>query len=567
MSKNIDLNTKKIRLFHSKPILMPTVLVTWLFVMSLYEYLTYIDSVLPILARKQPFEISLIIFNQLFVALFFLFGIVNIFIAIRYFCIKDKAKDAELAILAKEIPADWHPKVELLYTTYNDFLPYALAQCLEQTYENTQGIILDNSTDPEYIKMIDEFVLSHPTVKLVRDSENTHAKAGNLNHYLCNNKHDYDYFVILDSDELLENRFVEKCLKMFYYNEIGILQCNHVSGQNYNSFMNTFARSGNAFWPVQNVVRSAEGGWLNKKHSNIAVKETGGALCIELGHGVMISRECFEDIGQIPYAVAEDLCTSVEAVLKGWNIKFASQIYGNEEFPVNMTALMIRSSKFCAANFEFFRNYSRKIIKSKTISIYQKIDLFCFTLSVPINAFQYISLVITSLICPELHIPLVTQLFMLVPTLICYFSQTLVDSVFQLKNGTKLLDLLFYEIELSLLYGSFYFITVKSTVLALLNKPAKFIVTPKVNERIGFLYAMRKHYQGILFSLFTIITCISISGSCWVLLSFVPGCFGFLFEMQANHQTEEEKTKENKLINYSNKALILGNTKTVNWND
>lgn len=118
-----------------------------------------------------------------------------------------------------------------------------------------------------------------------------------------------------------------------------------------------------------------------------------------------------------------------------------------------------------------------------------------------------------------------------------------------------------------LLYGSFYFITVKSTILALMNKPAKFIVTPKVNERITFLHAIRNHYQGILFSIFTIIVCIAISGSCWVLLSFIPGCFGFLFEMQANHRTSEEQIKADKLQNYSDKALQVGNTETVNWND
>nr|AXU41054.1 glycosyltransferase [Pediococcus ethanolidurans] len=567
MLNDNDSELKKFHLFHSKPVFVPVILIILLFIMCLYEYLTYTDSILPILAKKQPLEVILPIFNQLFVALFFLFGITNIIIAIRYAMIKDKAKESELAILAKETPADWHPKVELLYTTYNDFIPYALAQCLKQTYDNTQGVILDNSTDPKYIKMIDDFVIAHPNVKLVRDSQNKHAKAGNLNNYLCNGTHDYDYFVILDSDELLENRFVEKCLKMFYYNDIGILQCNHISGQNHNSFMRTFSSSGNIFWPVQNVVRSVEGGWLNKTVSGVSVGQTGGALCIELGHGVMISRECFEDIGQIPYAVAEDLCTSIEATLKGWNIKFASQIYGNEAFPVNMAALMIRSSKFCSANFEFFKKYSARIIKSKTISLYQKIDLFCFTLSVPISAFQYISLVITSIICPVLHIPLVTQLFMLLPTLVCYFSQSLVDTVFYLTNGMKFLDLLIYEVESMLLYGSFYFITIKSTVLALMNKPAKFIVTPKVNEHITFLHAIRNHYQGILFSIFTIIACIAISGSYWVLLSFIPGCFGFLFEMQANHRTSEEQIKADKLQSYNNKALQFGNTETVDWND
>lgn len=306
---------------------------------------------------------------------------------------------------------------------------------------------------------------------------------------------------------------------------------------------------------------------MNKTASGVSVGQTGGTLCIELGHGVMMSRECFEDIGQIPHAVAEDLCTSIEATLKGWNIKFASQIYGNEAFPVNMSAFLIRSDKFCSANYELLRKYASRIIKSKTLSFHQKLDLFCFTQAAPILACQYISLIITSIICPALHIPIVTQSFMLLPVLVCYNSQTLVDSVFHSKNGMKFLDLLIYEVESIVLYGSLYFVTVKSTVRALMNKPAKFNVTPKVHEHVTFLQALKNHYQGILFSVFTIIACIAVSGSCWVLLSFIPGCLGFLFELQANHRTSEEQLTADKLQSYSNKALQAGNTETVDWTD
>ena len=55
-----------------------------------------------------------------------------------------------------------------------------------------------------------------------------------------------------------------------------------------------------------------------------------------------------------------------------------------------------------------------------------------------------------------------------------------------------------------------YFITIKSTVLALMNKPAKFIVTPKVNEHITFLHAIRIIIKESYFQYFTI-ACIAIS--------------------------------------------------------
>ncbi|XIF19542.1 MAG: glycosyltransferase family 2 protein [Acetilactobacillus jinshanensis] len=209
---------------------------------------------------------------------------------------------------------------------------------MHQTY-----VILDNSTDKNKINEIRQVCKNHPGTEWIRDVPNHHAKAGNLDNYLCHEgKGTYDYFVILDSDEMIQPDFVKNCLKFFYYSHhLGILQCNHISGRNSNAFMDIFSHSGNSFWPVQNA---------------------GDTVAIGLGHGVMVSRPCFEAIGKFPYMVAEDLCSSCEAFLKGWNIKFATQIYGNEEFPVNMEALMTRSSKFCSANFQFFTAKIRFIV-------------------------------------------------------------------------------------------------------------------------------------------------------------------------------------------------------------
>lgn len=567
-------DNKKLSPHTGKLSVYPVVIFVWIILMMLYEYLIYIDSILPILRRRMPLEILLVLFNQLFVAAFFFFGITNLVIAIFYVALKNRAKTEELEILGRNLPSDWNPRVQLLYTTYNDFLPYAFLQCLNQTYKNVEGVILDNSTDDKYIEKINKFISAHPEVKLIRKSGNKNAKAGNLNNYLCKQgKGTYDYIVILDSDELLENKFVEKCLKMFFYTDIGILQCNHISGQNQNSFMRSFSKSGNIFWPVQNVVRSAEGGWLSRSIAKgnkiyIDVKKPGGMLCIELGHGVMISSECFNDIGQIPHAVAEDLCTSLEAILKGWNIKFASQIYGNEAFPVNMSALIIRSSKFCSANLEFIRMYFFKILNSSVLSFFQKIDIFCFTLYVPISVLQYFSLVLSSIFFPMLHIPMVTQLVMLFPVLICYFSQGIIDGIFQFSNGMNFFKMIFYEIESTVLYGSFYYISIKSTILAILNKPAKFNVTPKVNTHVSLLNAIKNNWQGMLFSVLTIVICMDISGSSWILMAFLPGCFGFLFELKANQQDEEDREKEKRFELFSEYAINCNdNLKVIDWNE
>lgn len=65
---------------------------------------------------------------------------------------------------------------------------------------------MDDSKSNEYIKRVDEFVKEHG-LRIVRRENKEGFKVGNLNNYLKNND-DYDYFVVLDSDEVFLNDFI-----------------------------------------------------------------------------------------------------------------------------------------------------------------------------------------------------------------------------------------------------------------------------------------------------------------------------------------------------------------------
>ena len=507
----------------------------------------------------------------IFTSLFLFFSVQNLAYPMMYQVLKKKEARHEQKLLSKPLPRDWQPRVQLLYTTYNDFIPYAANECMHQTYPNTQLVILDNSTDKHYVHLIQRFLLIHPNVKYVRDVPNHHAKAGNLDNYLCHEgKGTYDYFVILDSDEMIQPDFVKNCLKFFYYSHhLGILQCNHISGRNRNAFMDLFSHSGNSFWPVQNSVRSSESGSLVPQSREFKAQHIihGDTIAIGLGHGVMVSRPCFEAIGKFPYMVAEDLCSSCEALLKGWNIKFATQIYGNEEFPVNMEALMTRSSKFCSANFQFFRKYWRKIKNTRLMNWRQKLDLLSFTLNVPLFAFMYTSLILCSIIFPLDHVQTGYNYLMILPTLLCYFSQSIADAIFVYQRGISIWNVITYEIQSLLMYGSLYYLTVKCTILAILGTPAKFNVTPKIGHRITIKQAFQENWQGIVFSLITIIVVLVCSRSSWILLSFVPGCLGFLMSLKANRKNSDDRDKDKLLKHYDYLALNNRYAKPIQWNE
>ena len=127
------------------------------------------------------------------------------------------------------------PRFLLLYCTYNDFNEDALLACMGQNYSNFATVILDDSTQTEYKERVDRFASKHGAL-VVRREDRTHYKAGNLNHYL-KGRADYDYFVVLDSDERIPPDFILRALKYFAYNEkIGAVQARHVAKRGENAF-------------------------------------------------------------------------------------------------------------------------------------------------------------------------------------------------------------------------------------------------------------------------------------------------------------------------------------------
>ena len=201
-------------------------------------------------------------------------------------------------------------RVILVYCTCNDFDENSLLKSMKQDYKNFKTVILDDSNDENYKKLIDEFSAKN-NVEVVRRDNRIGFKAGNINNYLMKEevKNSYDYVVILDSDEILPTNYIKQALKYFYkYDNIGIVQANHISTRNRNFFMRTFHIGVNSHWPTYQTMKHFYG------------------FSTMLGHGAMIKRDCYLKAGGFPNLVAEDLCLSIEARDKYYFVAFAPNI-------------------------------------------------------------------------------------------------------------------------------------------------------------------------------------------------------------------------------------------------
>ncbi len=425
----------------------------------------------------------LLTLNALFISYFWLNGVKDFIYVVWYYIAKSALIKRHEEIIDETV-SNCSAKVILAYCTCNDFDGNSLLKSMRQDYGNFETVILDDSGDEKYKRAIDEFAIKNG-VTVIRRKDRKGFKAGNINNYLLseNVKNNYDYVVILDSDEILPPNFIKESLKYFLkYKNVGIVQANHISTRNRNLFMKLFHIGVNSHWPTYQTMKHFYG------------------FSTMLGHGAMISRECYLAAGGFPNLVAEDLCLSIEARNHGYYVAFAPNIVCEEEYPVDYVAFKKRHSKWTQGNLEFIKRYTGKIIKSK-MKWYEKADIVLFTYNLPLTAIFAFFIFLNLAFAPLLNINLgaVYKLWMIIPTVIFFFSPMLNDFIVWTTKFNPLRNLAYF-FGVIVLYGSMLTTSLISALLGMCGKKAKFIVTPKTATKITFWQAVKFQKNEILFS-------------------------------------------------------------------
>ena len=473
------------------PALYITMLCIWT-VLTVFLWVNFVPKIINVPffdGRKIGLAASvaarvLLALNGVFISYFWLNGVKDFIYVIWYYVFRERLYKRYYKVLSTDV-SKARDKILLAYCTCNDFDGQSLEHSMRQTYPYFDVVILDDSTNEEYKDQVNEFALRHG-VKVVRRKDREGFKAGNINHYFlsaeCQEK-GYDYYVILDSDEILPSDYLYESLKYFYaYDNVGIVQANHVSDRNRNFFMKLFHVGVNSHWPTYQTMKHFYG------------------FSTMLGHGAMIKRDCYEKAGGFPPLVAEDLCLSIEARGEGYYVAFAPNIVCREEYPIDYVAFKKRHSKWTQGNLEFIKKYTGKITKSK-MKWYEKMDIALFTYNLPLTAVFAFFIFLNLTFAPVIGVNLgkVYALWMLIPTVIFFFSPMLNDFItwaFRLNP----LRTIVYTFSVVMLYGSMLTTSLISATLGIFGKKARFIVTPKSSKKIGLVFALKFQWKELLFS-------------------------------------------------------------------
>lgn len=479
-------------------------------------------------AVKKAFVIALLTINTIVLAVLWFGSIKDFVFSVSYAVLRKKLNDKYADV--KEVPIDPKnaPRVLLLYCTCNDFNAKALTACRKQNYPNFKTVILDDSNKFEYIKEINKYYVQHQNVEIVRRKNKAGYKAGNLNNYLAG-RTDYDYFVVLDSDEVIPPDYIRQVLKYFAYNKnCGAVQAKHKA-----------QKGENVFQRLMGLCVGSNGETVQ------VIKNFYGANAL-IGHGMTISRECYEKTGGFPLVVAEDISFAVEIKNAGLDIIYAPDILCYEEFPVNYVSLKKRQCKWTQGNLEYMKKYNKDIDNSK-MTWFEKLDIKLSHYSLPIVPILSFLLAVCTIVLGFLGYPVIRYSLAVYGIMILFLCSPMIPDLFVYKRTQNVFLLIPYFIVNVATYASLAPMMLKTVFLGVLGKKATFIVTPKQSEKFSFSEMIKYSWDSLAFGIIMGILAMFACGSILPVIFVVAGCVSAPFIIAlSNISVKERKTKSNR---------------------
>lgn len=181
--------TKPVNVMKKSPILYIIMILIWT-ALTVFLWYYFVQSFINVpfyegtnvTKTLRVFATIILVLNAIFVSYFWLNGVKDFIYVIWYYIFKNKLNKRYYEIIETDV-SNANDRVLLVYCTCNDFDPFSLERSIQQKYHNFEVVILDDSSDENYKKQIDEFGSKH-NIKVVRRENRVGFKAGNINHYL-----------------------------------------------------------------------------------------------------------------------------------------------------------------------------------------------------------------------------------------------------------------------------------------------------------------------------------------------------------------------------------------------
>jgi hypothetical protein len=361
-------------------------------------------------------------------------------------------------------------RVALLYCTADDLNEDALERSLAQDHPVT-AVVLDDSSTIAGRAGVDRVAL-RLGLEVIRRPHRTGFKAGNLNHALTRLLDRFDYFVVLDSDEVVPRHFVRHALSDFASDaRIGVVQGSHRAEPGGTVFTEAFA------------------GLLESHVSVVQRARSRMGFSAFMGRGGMISAACLRATGPFPEVVTEDVAYSLEVRRAGYRVHYDDLLVSVEDYPVDYQAFRTQHAKTVEGTTEFVRGAWRRILFSR-MGAAEKLDLLVEQLAVPAVGAASLTLFVSGLVFASQDTTVRQPLWAMLATGLFGVAALLPETVRRLRHRGPVVAAAFLSAAVAL-YASTLVVTLAAIARVVGGRRAVFAITPKRAHGGGALATLR----------------------------------------------------------------------------
>ncbi|CEN27911.1 Cellulose synthase catalytic [Lactococcus piscium MKFS47] len=265
---------------------------------------------------------------------------------------KNKKEEKELVALSHN-----YPTVDIFIATYNEsaaILKRTIVASSKISYPDLQKVqvyILDDGDREEIALLAEELHVNY-----IRRDDNSHAKAGNLNHGLTKSKG--ELIVTLDADMIPRVDFLEKTIGYFEDPKMGFIQAPQ-------TFFNSDPYQFNLF--SENNLNNDQDFFMRRIEDQKDIYNS----VMYIGSNAVFRRTAIESIGGFSTGViTEDLATGMFIQAKGWETRFVNKNLASGLAPENFADLIKQRDRWSRGNIQVARKWSP--LKVKGLSKVQK---------------------------------------------------------------------------------------------------------------------------------------------------------------------------------------------------
>src|SRR5215831_6210880 len=282
-----------------------------------------------------------------------LFAVYHALSFLASFGVRATGCKAQLADISLTTPA-----VAVLYPCMNDFDEQAFQSCLDLQYDNFSIFILDDSTDENEIRRIDEARQLHPDqIQVIRRASRVGFKAGNLNHGISAIGSGAQYYCIVDSDECLPPDFLRRSVSIAEADQsLGFVQAAH----------RTYSRTDAA---------DMLGGGLRTHWDYFLPIRNYSGFQYFIGHGALLKSSAVRAVQGFNHVVAEDLDIATRMRIKGYKGFFDFETNCFEAVPDSYESFCARSAKILTGTLEFISRGYYNFAQCNNVSMAEKLDV------------------------------------------------------------------------------------------------------------------------------------------------------------------------------------------------